>query len=100
MFVTVDSMDSQPGNRADFTTPFRLGNRRVEGKVDAGLPALAAPYARIRRIKLEPCSQFVFNLQRSLPRHGEDRLTVTLDSRPSDLTGNVGLPGMELLLRD
>jgi hypothetical protein len=41
----------------------------------------------------------VFNLQRSLPRHGEDRLTVTLDSRPSDLTGNVGLPGMELFLR-
>ena len=55
--------------------------------------------ARIHSIVLLPYSQFVFNLPPDMLRRGENQFTVTLDEKEPDLTGNIALVEMELLLR-
>jgi len=55
--------------------------------------------ARIHSIKLEPYSQFEFNLSRDMLRRGDNRLTVSLNNKESDLTGKIELLELELLLR-
>jgi len=55
--------------------------------------------ARIHSIPLAPYSQFEFNLARDMLRHGDNRLTVSLSNKESDLTGKIELLELELLLR-
>lgn len=55
--------------------------------------------ARIHSIPLAPYSQFEFNLSRDMLRSGENRLTVSLTNKESDLTGKIELLELELLLR-
>jgi len=78
---------------------FSLNGQPVPPSRICRLHAPGGRDARIHSIPLLPYSQFVLNLSRDMLRRGENRLTVSLGEKEPDLTGNIALAEMELLLR-
>ena len=78
---------------------FTLNGKPIPANRVQRLHAHGGRDARIHSVVLLPYSQFVFNLSRDMLRRGDNQLTVTLNEKEPDLTGNITLVEMELLLR-
>ncbi|MCX6910602.1 MAG: hypothetical protein NTY01_21530 [Verrucomicrobia bacterium] len=79
---------------------FSLNSQPIASERIQRLHAPGGRDARIHSIKLEPYSQFEFDLSRDMLHSGDNRLTVSLTDKESDLTGKIELLELELLLHN